>query len=71
MQMITKIQDLPLVLKVKDLAELLMISQSATYALIRSGQIRSIRLGKSYRIPRDAVEEFLRYGPKSCVNDAE
>ena len=53
------IDDLPLVLNVEDLMPILGIGRNTAYALVRSGQIRSIRLGRKIRIPRDAVEEFL------------
>ena len=53
------IDDLPLVLHVEDLMPILGIGRNTAYALVRSGQIRSIRLGRKIRIPRDAVEEFL------------
>lgn len=53
------IDDLPLVLDVEDLMPILGIGRNTAYALVRSGQIRSIRLGRKIRIPRDAVEEFL------------
>lgn len=52
----------PAVLRVKDLAALLSVSHNTAYALVRSGQIRSIRIGRTYRIPRDAVDEYLRKG---------
>jgi excisionase family DNA binding protein len=38
----------------------LCIGRNTTYELVRSGQIRSIKVGKNYRISRDAVEEFLK-----------
>ena len=53
-------EKVPPVLHVKDLAALLSVSQNTAYALVRSGQVRSIRIGRAYRIPRDAVEDFLR-----------
>ena len=56
---ITSFKNLPLVLHVKDLAKVLSISQNTAYALVRSGQIRSIRTGRTYRIPKDAVIEYL------------
>ena len=59
MTTITSFENLPLVLHVKDLAEILSISQNTAYALVRSGQIRSIRTGRTYRIPKDAVIEYL------------
>lgn len=54
------LQDLPLVLNVEDLMEVLNIGRNTAYEIVRSGQIRSIRVGKNIRIPRDAVEEFLK-----------
>ncbi len=57
---IVRIEDAPLVLKVKDLPPLLKVGRNTAYELIRSGQIRSIRIGRQIRIPRDALLEFLR-----------
>ena len=59
MTIVTSFENLPLVLHVKDLAEVLSISQNTAYALVRSGQIRSIRTGRTYRIPKGAVIEYL------------
>ena len=56
---ITSFENLPLVLHVKDLAKVLSISQNTAYALVRSGQIRSIRTGRTYRIPKDAIIEYF------------
>ena len=39
---------------------ILGIGRNTAYELVRSGQIRSIRIGRKIRIPRDAVAEFLR-----------
>ena len=57
---VTSLQDVPLVLCIEDLMAVLNIGRNAAYELVRSSQIRSIRIGTSYRIPRDAVEEFLK-----------
>lgn len=59
MDVITSFENLPLVLHVKDLANVLSVSQNTAYALVRSGQIRSVRTGRTYRIPKDAVIEYL------------
>ena len=59
MAVITSFENLPLVLHVKDLANVLSISQNTAYALVRSGQIRSIRTGRTYSIPKDALIEYL------------
>ena len=52
--------DLPMTLRVEDLMPLLSIGRNTAYELIRSGQIRSVRIGRQIRIPRDALLEFLR-----------
>lgn len=56
----TEIKDLPLVLKVEDLMSLFSIGRNSAYELVRSGELRSFRVGRSYRISRDALEEYLR-----------
>lgn len=53
------LEELPLILKVEDLMPILGIGRNTAYALVRSGQIRSIRIGRNIRVPRDAVAEFL------------
>lgn len=53
-------EDLPLVLRVDDLMEVLSIGRNTAYELIRSGKIRSVRIGTNYRIPRDALVEYLK-----------
>ncbi len=52
--------DLPLVLTVSQLGAILQIGRNTSYALVQSGAIRSIRIGKNIRIPRDALMEYLR-----------
>ena len=52
-------EDLPLVLCVEDLMQLLSIGRNTAYELVRSGKIKSIRIGKCYRIPRDSITEYL------------
>ena len=56
--------DLPLVLRVEDLMSALDIGRNAAYELVRSGQIRSVRVGRKLRIPKQAVEDFLAGKPK-------
>ena len=53
------ISEMPLTLRVEDLMPILDIGRNTAYELVRSGEIRSIKVGRQLRIPRDAVEEFL------------
>ena len=52
--------DLPLTLRVEDLMPILGIGRNTAYELVRSGQIRSIKIGRQIRIPKDAVVEYLK-----------
>ena len=54
--------ELPLALKVEDLMPILGIGRNAAYELVRSGQIRCVRIGRKIRIPKDAVMEYLASG---------
>ena len=49
----------PAVLTVAETARLLRLGRNQAYAAIKSGQIRAIRIGSSYRVPRAAIEELL------------
>ena len=50
----TSFDDLPLTLRVEELMPILGIGR-----LIRSDQIRSVRIGRQLRVPKDAVLDFL------------
>ncbi len=47
------------VLTVADLQEILGIGRNTAYALLNSGAIPSFRIGKKWRIPKDAVLHYL------------
>jgi len=47
------------VLTVTELQEILSVGRNFAYALLQSGTIPSIRVGKKYRIPKEAVLHYL------------
>jgi excisionase family DNA binding protein len=49
----------PRLIRVEEAAKLLDIGRSAVYDLIRSGRLRSVKIGRSRRIPREAVDEVI------------
>ena len=51
--------DLPPVLRIEEAAQLLKIGRSAVYDLIRTGRLRSFKVGRSRRIPRDAIAKTI------------
>lgn len=52
--------DIPEVLTVKDLAITLRVSLNTTYRLIRSGAIKTTRVGRQHRILKRSVLEYLQ-----------
>ena len=51
--------ELPLTLRVEDLTSILDIGRNTAYELVRCGKIRSIRIGRQLRIPKDAIQDYL------------
>ena len=61
----TSLDELPLSLRVEDLMPILDIGRNTAYELVRSGRIRSVKVGRQIRVPRDAVVDFLQGRMKS------
>ena len=53
------LDELPVVLTVEDLMSVLCVGRNTAYDLVRSGQIKSLRIGHQIRIPREYVAEFI------------
>ena len=53
------LDQLPLVLSVEQLAAVLGVGINSAYQLVRSGQVGSIRIGRQYKIPKNALEIYL------------
>lgn len=46
-------------LTINETAELLSMGRSLVYTLVNTGEIKSIKIGRSRRIPVDALDEFV------------
>ena len=57
------LDDLPLMLRVDDLMILLDVGRNTAYELLRCGQLRSVRIGKQLRVPKQAVIDDLSLAP--------
>lgn len=49
-------------LQIADVAEILNISARAVYALISSGELPAIKVGKSWRIEAEQLEAYIQRG---------
>lgn len=57
--MVSTLENLPLLLTVVEMASVLRIGRNAAYQLVKDGNIRSIHVGRSIRIPRNALIQFV------------
>lgn len=47
------------VVQVEDLMEMLDIGQNKAYELLQSGKVKSFKIGKSYRIPKVCIQQYV------------
>ncbi|MCW2724003.1 MAG: binding domain protein excisionase family [Frankiales bacterium] len=47
-------------LTVAEVAAIMRVSKMTVYRLVHSGELTSVRVGRSFRVPERAVHEYLR-----------
>lgn len=47
-------------LTVAEVAEVMRVSKMTVYRLVHSGELPAVRVGRSFRVPEDEVNEYLR-----------
>lgn len=52
-------KDYPDILSVKQVSEMLKIGTVLAYKLVKSGELKSRKVGRDYKIPKTAVITFL------------
>lgn len=48
------------ILTVEEVCDTLRLGKTSVYELLRSGQLKSLRVGRKWMIPRWAIEDFLK-----------
>ncbi len=48
------------IITVEELCGILMIGRNRAYELLKTGQISGFRLGRNWKIPKIALEEYLK-----------
>lgn len=51
--------DLPLLFTPLQVAKIMQVSRSQIYNLLNAGQLDSVHIGRSRRIPRDAIDNYI------------
>jgi excisionase family DNA binding protein len=49
-------------LTVAEVADIMRVSTMTVYRLIKAGDLRAVRVGKSYRLAEDDVDRYLAQG---------
>jgi excisionase family DNA binding protein len=47
-------------LTVAEVAALMRVSKMTVYRLVHSGELNAVRVGRSFRVPEQAVHDYLR-----------
>ncbi len=47
-------------LTVAEVAAVMRVSKMTVYRLVHSGELEAVRVGRSFRVPENAVNEYLR-----------
>jgi excisionase family DNA binding protein len=47
-------------LTVAEVAALMRVSKMTVYRLVHSGELTAVRVGRSFRVPEQAVHQYLR-----------
>jgi excisionase family DNA binding protein len=55
----SEVVQMPVLLRPEEVARMLSIGRTAVFELIRTGELRSVKIGKSRRIPAEAVVEYV------------
>lgn len=45
---------------VAEVAAIMRVSKMTVYRLVHSGELEAVRVGRSFRVPENAVNEYLR-----------
>jgi len=45
---------------IDDLCELLSIGRNSAYVLLNSGELKAFKIGRIWKIPREAISEYIR-----------
>jgi excisionase family DNA binding protein len=47
-------------LTVAEVAATMRVSKMTVYRLVHAGELPAVRVGRSFRVPQDAVDDYLR-----------
>ncbi len=61
----TRVEDLPQLVTIPELARFLGVGRGKAYDLVRRGEVEHVRLGRLVRVPRAAIARFVNAGKRA------
>ncbi|WP_330358905.1 helix-turn-helix domain-containing protein [Streptomyces chartreusis] len=58
-------------LTVAEVASVMRVSKMTVYRLVHSGHLAAIRVGRSFRVPEQAVHEYLRENDMESIESTD
>ena len=65
------LENLPDIMTVSQVQDTLKIGRTMAYRLLMRGEIKSVRIGKSYRIPKQYLMDYVREKTSSSMECQE
>lgn len=59
------------IVSVEELMTMLKVGKNKAYELVNSGQIESFRIGRSLKIPKSSIINYISQQSKSCAVSSE
>jgi len=56
-------------LTVLEVADVMRVSKMTVYRLLHAGELPGVRVGRSFRVPQDALDAYLRSSMSTVVAD--
>jgi excisionase family DNA binding protein len=58
-------------LTVAEVAVIMRVSKMTVYRLVHSGDLAAMRVGRSYRVPERAVQDYLRHSYLDSARESD
>lgn len=53
------VEELPLILDIKDVAKILGIGKNLAYSLVNNGESKGLRIGTKIRVPKQSLIDYI------------
>ncbi|SDZ95604.1 transcriptional regulator, AlpA family [Bowdeniella nasicola] len=66
-----QLEGAPRFVTVAEVADLMRVSRMTVYRMVHAGELPAVRVGRSFRVPRSAVDDLIASGLGSWDSDRD